>query len=168
MLNRSLIAMTALAALCLATAGAQAFDETKYPDWSGQWRRGEPGPPRYDPSKPGAGLRQEAPLTEEYKVIHAESMADQKEGGQGNDPTYTCIGPGMPRIMSVYDPLEIVITENTTHMLMPHLHRRAQLAGVHRAELRRLLDRKMARYRRGWPLRHARNREPRLQGPARL
>jgi hypothetical protein len=122
MLNRSLIAMTTLAALCLATAGAQAFDESKYPDWSGQWRRGEPGPPRYDPSKPGAGLRQEAPLTEEYKAIHAASMADQKDGGQGNDPTYTCLSPGMPRIMSVYDPMEIVITEKTTHILIQHVH----------------------------------------------
>jgi hypothetical protein len=122
MLNRSSIAMTALAALCLATAGAQAFDESKYPDWSGQWRRGEPGPPRYDPSKPGAGLRQEAPLTEEYKAFHAASMADQKDGGQGNDPTYTCLSPGMPRIMSVYDPMEIVITEKTTHILIQHVH----------------------------------------------
>ena len=122
MLNRSSIAIIALATLCLAGTSAQAFDESKYPDWSGQWRRGEPGPPRYDPSKPGAGLRQEAPLTDEYKRIHAESMADQKDGGPGNDPTYTCIGPGMPRIMSVYDPLEIVITENTTHMLMQHVH----------------------------------------------
>ena len=43
MLNRSFIATIALAALCLATAGAQAFDESKYPDWRGQWRRAEPG-----------------------------------------------------------------------------------------------------------------------------
>ena len=49
-------------------------------------------------------------------------MADQKDGGQGNDPTYTCISPGMPRIMSVYDPMEIVITEKTTHILIQHVH----------------------------------------------
>jgi hypothetical protein len=123
MLHRSSIALAALAAVLLLTAGsAQAFDESKYPDWKGQWRRAEPGPPRYDPSKPGTGFRQEAPLTEEYKAVLEASLADQKDGGQGNDPTYTCVSPGMPRVMSVYDPMEIVITEGTTHILIQHVH----------------------------------------------
>jgi hypothetical protein len=123
MLHRSSIALAALAAVLLLTAGSgQAFDESKYPDWKGQWRRAEPGPPRYDPSKPGTGLRQEAPLTEEYKAVLEASLADQKDGGQGNDPTYTCVSPGMPRVMSVYDPMEIVITEGTTHILIQHVH----------------------------------------------
>jgi len=123
MLHRSSIALAALAAVLLLTAGsAQAFDESKYPDWKGQWRRAEPGPPRYDPSKPGTGFRQEAPLTEEYKAVLEASLADQKDGGQGNDPTYTCLSPGMPRVMSVYDPMEIVITEGTTHILIQHVH----------------------------------------------
>ena len=81
MLHRSSIALAALAAVLLLTAGsAQAFDESKYPDWKGQWRRAEPGPPRYDPSKPGTGFRQEAPLTEEYKAVLEASLADQKDG----------------------------------------------------------------------------------------
>ena len=123
MLHRSSIALAALAAVLLLTASsAQAFDESKYPDWKGQWRRAEPGPPRYDPSKPGTGFRQEAPLTEEYKAVLEASLADQKDGGQGNDPTYTCLSPGMPRVMSVYDPMEIVITEGTTHILIQHVH----------------------------------------------
>jgi len=123
MLHRSSIALAALAAVLLLTAGsAQAFDESKYPDWKGQWRRAEPGPPRYDPSKPGTGFRQEAPLTEEYKAVLEASLADQKDGGQGNDPTYTCLSPGMPRVMNVYDPMEIVITEGTTHILIQHVH----------------------------------------------
>ena len=123
MLHRSSIALAALAAVLLLTAGsAQAFDESKYPDWKGQWRRAEPGPPRYDPSKPGTGFRQEAPLTEEYKAVLEASLADQKDGGQGNDPTYTCLSPGMPRVMNVYDPMEIVITEQTTHILIQHVH----------------------------------------------
>ena len=123
MLHRSSLALAALAAVLLLTAGsAQAFDESKYPDWKGQWRRAEPGPPRYDPSKPGTGFRQEAPLTEEYKAVLEASLADQKDGGQGNDPTYTCLSPGMPRVMSVYDPMEIVITEGTTHILIQHVH----------------------------------------------
>jgi hypothetical protein len=99
---------------------AQAFDESKYPDWKGQWRRADPGPPRYDPSKPLNA--QQAPLTDEYKAIHAASIADQKAGGQGNDPTYTCAPPGMPRIMSIYDPMEMIITPSTTHIMIQHVH----------------------------------------------
>jgi hypothetical protein len=76
MLIRSSIAATALAtALLMAVPGAQAHDEAKFPDWSGQWRRTETGIPRYDPSKPAD--RQQAPLTEEYRKIHEASMADQ-------------------------------------------------------------------------------------------
>ena len=87
---RSLIGTIALAAALLAPAGdAQAFDESKYPDWKGQWRRAETGPPRYDTSRPLND--QQAPLTAEYQAIYAASLADQKAGGQGTDPTYTCI-----------------------------------------------------------------------------
>jgi len=118
---RNSFATIVLAAALLATMGAaQAFDESKYPDWKGQWRRGDAGGARYDPSKPLA--KQEAPLTEEYQKIHAASIADQAAGGQGKDPTYTCVPPGMPRIMSIYDPMEIVITPSTTHILMQHIH----------------------------------------------
>jgi len=117
---RSLSAIIALVTALLAPAAAQAFDEAKYPDWKGQWRRVEAGPPRYDPSRPL--LDQQAPLNEEYRAVHAASLADQAAGGQGNDPTYTCIAPGMPRIMNVYDPMEIVITPGTTHILIQHVH----------------------------------------------
>jgi hypothetical protein len=118
---RSLIVTIALVTALLGRSDdAQAFDEAKYPDWKGQWRRADAGPPRYDPSKP---LReQQAPLTEEYRAIYAASIADQLAGGQGNDPTYTCLAPGMPRIMNVYDPLEIVITPETTYFLIQHIH----------------------------------------------
>src|SRR4051812_42620038 len=102
-------------------SSAFAFDEMKYPDWKGQWRRADPGPPRYDPNKP-VGAGQGAPLTEEYKTIHATSLADQAAGGPGNDPTYTCAPPGMPRIMTIYDPMEIIITPATTHIMIQHVH----------------------------------------------
>jgi hypothetical protein len=120
-LYRNSIRAIALAAALLAAMGAaQAFDESKYPDWKGQWRRGDAGGARYDPSKPLAA--QQAPLTEEYKAIHAASIADQAAGGQGNDPTYTCAPPGMPRIMNLYDPMEIIITPSTTHIMIQHIH----------------------------------------------
>jgi hypothetical protein len=120
-LTRNSIGAIALAVALSATMGAAlAFDESKYPDWKGQWRRADPGPPRYDPSKPLNA--QQAPLTDEYKAIHAASIADQKAGGQGNDPTYTCAPPGMPRIMSIYDPMEMIITPSTTHIMIQHVH----------------------------------------------
>ena len=122
MIRQGLIGAIAFAALLAAATGpgALAFDEAKYPDWKGQWRRAEGGPPRYDPSRPLTD--QQAPLTEEYKAVHAASIADQKSGGHGNDPTYTCIAPGMPRIANVYDPMEIVITPEVTHILVQHVH----------------------------------------------
>jgi hypothetical protein len=119
--NRNSLGTIALAVALLATMGAAlAFDESKYPDWKGQWRRADPGPPRYDPTKPLSA--QQAPLTDEYKAVHAASIADQKAGGQGNDPTYTCTPPGMPRIMSIYDPMEIIITPSATHIMIQHIH----------------------------------------------
>ena len=45
-----------------------------------------------------------------------------KEGGQGTDPTYTCLAPGMPRSMIVYHPMEIIITAETTYLLIDHIH----------------------------------------------
>ena len=123
---RSLVIMVALAAAVSATmTGARAFDESRYPQWKGEWRRvpvaGLKGQPSHDPNK-SEGLAQQAPLTPEYQAILAASIADQAAGGPGNDPTYTCLAPGMPRVMIVYDPMEIIITPKTTHMLMGHIH----------------------------------------------
>ena len=115
MRQRSLIGSIVLAA-CLLTvsADAQAFDELKYPDWSGQWRR--TGGIQWDSSK-RIGRAQEAPLTPEYQAVFEASLADQAAGGQGNDPTYKCIPAGMPRIMTMVFPMEIVITPKTTYIL---------------------------------------------------
>ncbi len=104
---------------------AQAYDIKPYPDLSGQWRRvpvpGVTGQPGYDQTKV-QGRAQEAPLTPEYQAIFEASLKDLAEGGQGNDPTYNCSSPGMPRIMTVYDPMEIVVTPQTTHILIEHIH----------------------------------------------
>jgi len=46
-LTRNSIGTIALAVALSATLGAAlAFDESKYPDWKGQWRRADPGPQR--------------------------------------------------------------------------------------------------------------------------
>jgi len=117
MFKRNPFIATALAAAFLApVAAAQAHDESKYPDWPGKWRRAEGGPPRYDPSKP-RGRGQEPPLTAEYQAIFEASLAAQAVGGQGNDPTYTCLPVGMPRQATSGFPIEIIITAKTTYFL---------------------------------------------------
>src|SRR6266568_3604789 len=122
MFDRSLIAAIAIVvALCATTAEIRAWDDSKYPDLKGQWVRAPGGGARYDWSKP-AGRGQEAPLTPEYHAIYEATLADQAAGGQGIDPTYRCLSPGMPRIMHVYAPMEIVVTPDTTHILIEHIH----------------------------------------------
>ena len=111
-------AMSLLATFLAALASAQAHDESKYPDWSGAWSR--IGNPRWDTSKPQ--WAQEPPLTAEYQAIYDANVADMKAGGQGTDPTYICLAPGMPRSMIVYHPMEVVITPNSVFFLIDHIH----------------------------------------------
>jgi hypothetical protein len=97
-MNRGSIAGIALVAALLATiADASAWDDSRYPDLKGQWVRAYAAG-RFDPTK-GIGPLQEAPLTPEYQAIYQADLAEQATGGQGIDPTYRCISPGMPRIM---------------------------------------------------------------------
>jgi hypothetical protein len=108
----------AVAALCLTAARAQAFDEAQYPNWKGQWLRsgsGQGAP--WDQSKPW-GLGQQAPLTPEYQAIYEANLRDQAAGGQGTDPSYLCIPAAMPRVMIAVQPMEIVITPDTTYMML--------------------------------------------------
>ncbi len=116
MRDRSLIGAIALAAaLVIWSAGARAFDETKYPDLKGQWIRIGPG--QYDPAKP-PGRGQQPPLTPEYQAIFEANLANQAQGGQGDDPTYKCIPSGMPRAMIVIQPIEVVVTPETTYVMI--------------------------------------------------
>src|SRR5204863_3220757 len=93
MFDRRMIGSIALsAALLLTLSSAQAFDASKYPDLTGQWRRTATGQTRYDPSKPAAA--QQAPLKEEYKAIDAASIANPNAGEQGLDTAYRCMPLG--------------------------------------------------------------------------
>src|SRR5262245_65869128 len=112
MFHRSLIGAIALATgLVVALVDARAFDETKYPDWSGAWRRipvpGVTGQPGYDQTK-RLGPAQQATLTLEAEAVLKASMADQAKGGQGNCPTYICLSPSMLRVMTRCCALELV------------------------------------------------------------
>jgi len=126
MLERISIAASVL----LATiAGASAFDQTKYPDLKGQWRRGPNaimegvGQGRgnvFDPSKRW-GPAQQPPLTPEYQARFEANLAEQAAGGQAIGETYTCVSPGMPRVTNAYGQSEFVVTPGTTHILVENI-----------------------------------------------
>ncbi len=88
--NRSLVGSIAVM-LCVACAGGtQAQDLSKYPDWSGQWKRPPGAGIQWDQTKP-FGRGQQAPLTPEYQARYEANLADQAAGGQGDDTTGQCI-----------------------------------------------------------------------------
>ena len=100
MADRSAIGAAALAVAMLSSiCGAVAFEQTTYPDWSGQWTRPRGLATQWDQAKP-AGLGQEAPLIPEYQARLEASLADQADGGQGLDTRFKCMTNGMPRVMA--------------------------------------------------------------------
>jgi hypothetical protein len=116
MLHRNPLAALALtAALSFTAGGACAFDATKYPDWSGQWKRPNGVQVQWDQTKRG-GLGQQAPLTPEYQARLEASIADQNSGGQGEDARVSCITAGMPRIMTATRPFELVVLPAVTYV----------------------------------------------------
>ena len=148
---------------CIRTGGiagvacnaALAHDESKYPDWSGQWTRTYGGNPRYDQSKP---LRkQEAPLKPEYQAQFEASIKDQDAGGHGLDTGYTClpqahapddVGRVAVRISDLAGRHPYAVRADRI-FAAPHLHRRTRLAEDRRNLVQRLLDRQMASIRDG-------------------
>src|ERR1700687_2399644 len=109
-----------IAGLLASIATAQAFDDAKYPDLFGVWRRvnlrpgGQPG---FDQTKPW-GRGQEAPLVPEYQKVLEDSIADQARGGQGhNFDRARCLPTGMPHMMT-FGPFEFTVTPETTYILI--------------------------------------------------
>ena len=103
--------------LCVAQAA-----NARYPDLKGAWGRfvvrGLGGQPSLDQTKPW-GKGQGAPLTPEYQKIHEDSLADQAKGGQGNFLEHALCHPaGMPFMMVATRPLEIIVSPETTYILV--------------------------------------------------
>ena len=130
---RTIGAIALAAALLTALAGARGADEPKHPDLNGQWSRAH-ARSQWDPSKP-RGLGQEAPLTAEYQAIFEANLAALRSGREGVDPQLRCLPSGMPRIMIAYEPMEVIVTPETTYVRVDHL-----------SELRRIYTNG-----RGWP-----------------
>jgi len=121
MLYRSLLGAMALLVLSIPSASAQTFDNSKYPDWSGQWRWVPDGDvPRYDHTKPIR--RQQAPLKPEYQALFEASIKDQDSGGFGLDTNYACIPQTMPRLMNGIVPFEFLVSPGVTHVLFERMN----------------------------------------------
>jgi hypothetical protein len=120
MVHRASIGAAVVVAGIVAVSGARAADEGKYPNWKGQWDVISPRfggqTLKFDPTKK-FGPAQQAPLTAEYQKVHADSMADQALGGQGNFLGHgaKCLPGGMPFMMG--SPVqEYIITPETTYI----------------------------------------------------
>jgi hypothetical protein len=108
--------------LLMAIGGAEAFDDSKYPNLKGQWERfvvrGVPGQPSFDQTK-GWGALQEAPLTPEYQAIFEENVREQDAGGLGLGADHArCVAAGMPFMMVAFRPLEFIVTPETTYIII--------------------------------------------------
>jgi len=110
----SIFAVALGAELFATPCAAQVIDSGKYTNFKGQWVRGPGNPNNW------RQLAGPAPLTPEYQKIFEEIQADLKAGGAGNWPSTFCIPAGMPAMMSLYDPMEMIVTPETTYILISH------------------------------------------------
>jgi hypothetical protein len=111
---RIVMLWASLALLLTGAPGARAFDDAKYPDWKGAWDRTVL--PRW--VQPG----DTAPLTTEYQAIYDANLAAQARGEPGDAPQWYCLPQGMPMMMSAFDPMEFVLTPDTTYILISHVN----------------------------------------------
>src|SRR5215510_1558423 len=112
-----MVYMSVLALLLAAIALVPAADAQTYPDFESQWKN--PNADRgdaWDPSKP-LGLAQQPPLTPEYQAIFEASVQDRAPGGRGNNYKSSCVLDGMPRLMSLTAPMEILIEPRLTFFI---------------------------------------------------
>jgi hypothetical protein len=114
--GRPIGAIALIGALAMTITSAAGHDESKYPDWSGQWVRPKGVGINWDQDK-RPGLAQQAPLKPEYQKILEGSLEDQRNGGQGIDNRFTCMTNGMPRMMAVIGPIEWVTLPKITYVI---------------------------------------------------
>jgi hypothetical protein len=107
---------TVLAAFAATISLPQGLDAAElYPDFESQWRNPGNGT-GWDPTKP-AGLAQQPPLIDEYRAAFEASLKDQAAGGRGNNYRSSCVLDGMPRIMGLDAPMEILIQPGLTFFI---------------------------------------------------
>jgi hypothetical protein len=103
--------------LLMSSCEQQAMDAEavaiEYPDWSGQWTR--TGSLNWEPE--GYAVAGPPPLSPEYQARREEYQELRNQGVLVGDPPATCLPPGMPRLMTMSFPFEMVITEQTSYIL---------------------------------------------------
>lgn len=119
------VAIAFAATLSMALTPASASDGGGPPDFNGrdfngQWVRAAEHS-QWDPTKP-RGLAQQAPLTAEYEAIFKANLKSLHEGNLGADPQVYCLPTGMPRMMIAYEPMEMIVTAETTYIRVDHLN----------------------------------------------
>jgi hypothetical protein len=118
LMRGSVSLVTLIGVLCATLNGAWALDDTKYPDWKGQWVRADSAEAApWDARKP-RGLGQQPPLTPEYQVIFEANLKQLAAGVKASDPTARCIPAAMPRVMMAIHPMEIVVMPDTTYIMI--------------------------------------------------
>src|SRR5215467_8657768 len=112
---RSIGLIVFAAALSTMLSGAQAIDDqSKYPNLKGQWHRASPN--RWE----SGGVK--APLTGEYRAVYEANLKAMADGAPGDMASWYCLPQGMPMMMSLYDPMEIIVTPEITYMLISHVN----------------------------------------------
>jgi hypothetical protein len=111
-------ALALVTILLVPVAGASSQEPSKYPDLRGQWVRASAV--QWDPSKPAA-RGQQAPLTAAYQADYDRALRQQVDGGQDYNPQVRCLPAGLPRGMIAYEPLEVVVTPDTTYIRLVYM-----------------------------------------------
>jgi hypothetical protein len=103
----ALVLAPALAyAAATATAGGQGLAvDADGKNWNGVWTR--VGSINWDPNLP-QGQVDHPNLTPEYQAKYQCGLDSMKAGHPMNDPTAACVPQGMPRIMNMVYPMEIL------------------------------------------------------------
>jgi hypothetical protein len=114
---RCMIGPMTLASILLATlTDTRAFDDAKYPDWTGQWMR--IGDARWNPARPRRA--QGGPFTPEYQKKLEANIASIDSGGQGNNRMSQCVPAGMPRMALEYNVFEFLHFPDMTYIVQEH------------------------------------------------
>src|ERR1022692_3216593 len=104
------------AALLMTATSATLAEAAKYPDWEGAWGRlDDVSGGSFDPGK-RPGRAQQPPLTAEYQAVWEANLAERANGGQYYNTQVRCLPGGMPRMMIAYQPMEVIVTAEVTHV----------------------------------------------------
>ncbi|HTI66048.1 MAG TPA: hypothetical protein VL460_00725 [Caulobacteraceae bacterium] len=92
--------------LASAAVAASAYAAPAIPNWNGVWER--QGSILFDPAVP-PGRPETPPLTPEYRKKYDAILAQAAAGNPVADPGAMCLPAGMPRVMVMTYPMEILM-----------------------------------------------------------